>query len=197
MRNIGLSFAIAALLPCGLAGTARADDQRPTVFTFAYEGLVVGAGAGLAAGYLVAREDGWKTSEDWKPLVYGTGIGALVGGGIGLTVGIVDVAQDKPGRTRYVLRDMALGEGFGATVGLIAGGLTAISTKKGEHVLLGASIGVLSGAVLGAVFGFLEGGHAHDRGALDTDNRRFALSVVPVVEAGGKLAYLPALSGRY
>jgi energy-converting hydrogenase Eha subunit A len=197
MKNIGLSFLIAALLACGIAGTARAEDQKPTVFTLAYEGLMVGAGAGLAGGYLVARDNGWKTSEDWKPLVYGTGIGALVGSGIGLTLGVVDVTQDKPGRTRFVLRDMLYGEGFGATVGVIAGGLTAISTKKGEHVLLGASIGVLSGAVLGAVFGFIEGGHSRAHAALDTSNQRFALSVVPVVEAGGTLAYLPALSGRY
>ena len=196
MKNIGLAFLVAALVTCGLAGTARADDDKPTVFTLAYEGLMVGAGAGLAGGYLVAREGGLHTS-DWKPLVYGTGIGALVGSGIGLTLGVVDVTQDKPGRTRYVLRDMLYGEGFGATVGAIAGGLTAISTKKPEHILLGTSIGVLSGAVLGAVFGFIEGRHARTQAALDTGNQRFALSVVPVVEAGGKLAYLPALSGRY
>jgi hypothetical protein len=50
---------------------------------------------------------------------------------------------------------------------------------------------------MGAVFGFIEGGHARDYGALDSDCQRFALAIVPVVEAGGKLAYLPALSGRY
>jgi phage tail tape-measure protein len=155
----------------------------------------VGSVAGLAAGYLVARDDGWQTSKDWKPLVYGIGIGALVGSGIGLTLGIVDVAQDTPGRTRHVLRDMLYGEGFGATAGAIAGGLTAMSTKKPEHILLGASIGVLSGAVLGAVFGFFEGGMRAPTAHPTTD--RMSLSVVPVVEAGGKLAYLPALSGRY
>jgi hypothetical protein len=194
MKNLGLSLSIAALLTCGLAGTARADSDKPTVFTLAYEGLMVGAGAGLAGGYLVAREDGLHTS-DWKPLVYGLGIGALVGSGIGLTLGIVDVAQDTPGRTRHVLRDMLYGEAFGATAGAIAGGLTALSTKKPEHILLGASIGVLSGAALGAVFGFFEGGHVRPHSAPDAD--RMSLSVVPVVEAGGKLSYLPALSGRY
>ena len=196
MKNIGLSLSIAALLTCGLAGTARADSDKPTVFTLAYEGLLVGAGAGLAGGYLVARDSGWQSS-DWKPLAYGTGIGALVGSAIGLTLGVVDVTQDKPGRTRYVLRDMLYGEGFGATIGAIAGGLTAISTKKPEHILLGTSIGVLSGAVFGAVFGFIEGRHVSARGSLDTDKQRFALSVVPVVEAGGKLAFVPALSSRY
>jgi hypothetical protein len=194
MKNIGPSLLFAGLLTCALAGTVRAEDDRPSVFTFAYEGLLVGAGAGLAGGYLFARRDDLQTS-DWKPLVYGTGIGALVGSGIGLTLGIIDTAQDKPGRTRYVLRDMGYGEGFGAVAGLIAGGLAALSTKNPEHLLLGASIGVLSGAVLGAVFGVIEGGHSRTQAALDSN--RLALSVVPVVEAGGKLAYLPALSGRY
>ena len=194
MRNIALSFSIAALLTCGLAGTARADDEGPMVFTLAYQGLVVGAGAGLAGGYLVARDGGWKSS-DWKPLVYGSGIGALVGAGIGLTVGIVDVTQGRPGRARFVLRDMAVGEGFGATVGGIVGALVAVSTKKPEHILLGAAIGVLSGAVLGAVAGFVEGGRARAHAAPPAGG--LALSIVPVVEAGGKLAYLPALLGRY
>jgi hypothetical protein len=194
MRNAIGSLVIAALVMGGRAGSAHAEDQRPTVFDFAYQGLLAGAGAGLAGGYLVAREGGWHTSSDWKPLAYGAGIGALVGSGIGLTVGVIDVAQDKSGRARYVLRDMGLGEGFGATVGVIAGGLAAISTKKGEHVLLGAAIGVLSGAVLGAAFGFFEGGRAPSP---TTDNRSVGLSVVPVVEAGGTLAFLPALSGRY
>jgi len=193
MKNIGLSLLISALVTCALAGTARAED-RPSVFAFAYQGLVVGAGAGLAAGYLFAREDGLHSS-DWKPLVYGIGIGALAGAGVGLTLGVVDAAQDKPGRARYVVRDMAYGEGFGAVVGLIAGGLTALSTKKGEHVLLGASIGVLSGAVLGAVFGVIEGGHASSQASAGSNH--LALSVLPVVEAGGKLAYLPGLSGQY
>jgi hypothetical protein len=195
MKNLVGSVLIAALATCAFTPPAQADDNRPTVFTFAYQGLVVGAGAGLAAGYLVARDKGWQSS-DWKPLTYGAGIGSLVGAGVGLVVGVVDVAQDKPGHARYVMRDMALGVGFGATVGAIAGGLTAISTKKPEHVLLGGSIGILSGAVLGAVFGFFEGGSSH-RAALDTDNRRPALSVVAVEEGSGKLAYLPALSGRY
>jgi hypothetical protein len=197
MRRILRSLVITALVMGGVASSARAEDQRPTVFDFAYQGLLVGAGAGLAGGYLVARDGGWHTSSDWKPLAYGAGIGALVGSGIGLTLGVIDVAQDKPGRTHYVLRDMALGEAFGATVGVIAGGLAAISSKKGEHVLLGASIGLLSGAVLGGVFGFFEGGRVLDRGGPKPENRRAALSVVPVVEAGGTLAFLPAISGRY
>ena len=190
------TFLVATFVICGLTATARAEGERPGVFTYAYQGLVVGGGTGLAAGYLVAREGGLHSS-DWKPMVYGVGIGALVGSGIGLTLGIVDVTGDKPGRAHYILRDMAYGVGFGATVGAIAGGLAAISTKKAEHILFGASIGMLSGAALGCVIGFLEGGHARGHSELDTENQRFALSVMPVVAADGKLAYLPTFSARY
>lgn len=51
-------------------------------------------------------------SSDWKPLVYGIDIGALAGAGVGLTLGVVAAAKDKPGRAPYVVRDMAYGEGW-------------------------------------------------------------------------------------
>jgi len=63
VKNIGLSLLLAAVVTCGLAGTARADAEKPGVFTFAFQGLAVGSVAGLAAGYLVARDDGWQTSK--------------------------------------------------------------------------------------------------------------------------------------
>ncbi len=185
--RIGLSLLLAVVVACGSSGMARAEGERPSVFTYAYHGLWTGSMAGLAGGYLVARQDGWDTSSDWKPLAYGAGIGALAGSALGMTLGIVDVSQDRPGRTRYVIRDMAYGVGFGATAGGIAGALVAVSTEKAEHVLLGGSIGVLSGAALGAVFGFGEGGQSD----------RIALSVLPVAEARGSLAWVPALFGRY
>jgi hypothetical protein len=206
MKNIGCTFLIATFVICGLTAMARAEDQRPGIFSYAYQGLVVGGGVGLAAGYWAASDDLWKDSgsrsRDWKPMAYGVGIGALVGSGVGLTLGIIDTTQNKPGRTHYILRDMAYGVGFGATAGAIIGGLTAISAKDGtgaaKDILLGTSIGIISGAVLGGVVGFLEGEHArHARSELDPENQRFALTVMPVVAAGGKLAYLPGLLARY
>jgi hypothetical protein len=206
MKNVGCVFLIATFVTCGLAARAQAEDERPGIFTYAYQGLVVGGGVGLAAGYLAASDDAWKDNwgqtRDWKPMAYGVGIGALAGSGIGLTLGILDTTQNKPGRTHYILRDMAYGVGFGATAGAIVGGLTAISAKDategGKDVLLGTSIGILSGAVLGGVVGFLEGEHARrTHSELDTENQRFALSVIPVVGPSGKIAYLPALLARY
>jgi len=88
-------------------------------------------------------------SSDWKPLVYGAGIGALTGSVLGLTLGIVDMSQNRPGRNGYVMRDGLYGAGLGAVLGGIVGGWPRSRPKKGEHILLGGSIGVLSGTCLG------------------------------------------------
>ena len=122
---------LVTLLACfaGSARAAQAADTPPTVFDGAYQGLLVGGMAGVATGYLFARRGGWNSSEDWKPLVYGAGIGALGGAAIGLTLGIVDLSQRKPGRNGYVMRDGLYGAGLGAVLGGIAGSLAAISSK--------------------------------------------------------------------
>jgi hypothetical protein len=141
--------------------------------------------AGVATGYLFARRGGWNSSNDWKPLVYGAGIGALSGAAIGLTLGIVDMSQRKPGRNGYVMRDGLYGAGLGAVLGGIAGGLAAISSKKGEHVLLGASIGVLSGTCLGMGVGFAEG------------YRKYSAQISAAQQANGSVAFLPAVAGKF
>jgi hypothetical protein len=191
MKRI-LASALMVVLGLGLAASARAEERRLSVFDYAYEGLALGAGVGLAGGYLVARDDGWQKS-DWKPLVYGGGIGALSGAGLGLILGVVDITQSKPNRrAHYVLRDMGLGAGFGFTVGAIAGGLAAISTEKVEHVLFGGAIGVLSGAGLGGILGIFDGPDKAEHAS-----QPFGVAIVPVREANGKLAYVPSLSARY
>jgi hypothetical protein len=185
MRTLAQALCVVTLL--GLcAGTAQAAEaQPPTVFDGAYQGLLVGGTAGLATGYLFARRDGWKASDDWKPLVYGLGIGALAGSAIGLTLGIIDMAQNRPGRNGYVMRDGLYGAGLGAVLGGIAGGLAALSSKKGEHVLLGGSIGVLSGTCLGMGVGWVEG------------YRKFSGTVAPVQQANGSIVYVPAVLGTF
>jgi len=178
---------LVTLLACfaGSAKAAEAAATPPTVFDGAYQGLLVGGMAGVATGYLFARRGGWNSSNDWKPLVYGLGIGALSGAAIGLTLGIVDMSQRKPGRNGYVMRDGLYGAGLGAVLGGIAGGLAAISSKKGEHVLLGASIGVLSGTCLGMGVGFAEG------------YRKYSAQISAAQQANGSVAFLPAVAGKF
>jgi hypothetical protein len=176
---------VVSILGYAVPSAQAADLQPPTVFDGAYQGLLVGGTAGLATGYLFARRGGWDSSSDWKPLVYGAGIGALTGSVLGLTLGIVDMTQRKPGRNGYVMRDGLYGAGLGAVLGGIAGGLAAISSKKAEHVLLGGSIGVLSGACLGMGVGFVEG------------YRKYSASVAPVQQADGSVTFVPAVAGRF
>ncbi len=185
MSRLLFRAACLVALVASLSGAAKADTPPPTVFDGAYQGLLVGATAGVATGYLFARRGGWNSSDDWKPLVYGAGIGALSGAAIGLTLGIVDMAQRNPGRNGYVMRDGLYGAGLGAVLGGIAGGLAAVSSKKGEHVLLGGSIGVLAGTCLGMGTGFVEG------------YRKFSPRVSAVEQADGSLAFLPALAGHF
>ena len=184
MRRL-LVVCLFAVIAMSARRSQAAALPPPTVFDGAYQGLLVGGTAGLATGYLFARRDGWNSSSDWKPLVYGAGIGALSGAVVGLTLGIVDMSQGKPGRNGYVMRDGLYGAGLGAVLGGIAGGLAAISTKKGEHVLLGGSIGVLSGACLGMTVGFIEG------------YQRFAVAVSAVEQVGGSYTFVPAVSARF
>jgi hypothetical protein len=181
--GVALVVAIAAVL----SGQARAGDQLPppTVFDGAYQGLLVGAVAGAATGYIIARNDTWNESGGWKPVVYGTGIGALAGSALGLTLGIVDMAQRKPHRNAYVMRDGLYGAGLGVMLGGIAGGLAALSTKKAENILLGGAIGALAGTVGGIAVGFVEG------------YRKYTASVAAVQQADGSLAFVPAVAGRF
>ena len=171
-------------------------ETRPSVFTYAGRGFLVGGMVGLSAGYLAARRDTWE-SNDWQPLAYGTGIGALTGGALGLTLGILDTSRNTPGYGALILRDTVYGTGFGAVAGGIVGGLTAISSREPEHILLGASVGTLVGAMAGIVLGIIEGNRALDRTGYNRRADNFSIHIETVATADGKLALLPAFSGRY
>src|SRR4051812_31951964 len=163
-RALLLASAVVALLL--LPTVARAQQPvpvrvtqpgyTPSAFTYGFQGLLLGAGAGLAAGYLFTRDGGFH-SDDVKTLVYGLGFGALVGGGLGIALGINDMASQNPGGAFYVLRDGVYGLSFGTLAGGIAGALAALSTKRAEHIVLGASIGALVGTVAGVALGIVEG----------------------------------------
>jgi hypothetical protein len=146
-----------------IAGEAQAagyygprSEYSPSVFTYGWRGLLIGGLAGLSLGYIVARDGGFEDG-DWKPVVYGLGVGSLVGGATGLTLGFIDLDDDRPGMGNIALRDMLYGAIFGLAVGGIVGALAVISTEDPEHILFGAAIGTLSGTLVGLVIGIIEG----------------------------------------
>jgi hypothetical protein len=69
--------------------------------------------------------------------------------------------------------------------GGIAGGMAALYAKDAEYVVLGASIGVLSGTVGGMAVGFVEG------------YRKYSASLAAVQQSDGRLTFVPAVAGRF
>ena len=137
-RASALVLTAAALVLAPAAARAAEEPANPSVFSYAGNGFLMGGMVGLSAGYLVARDGGFQ-DDDWRPLAFGAGVGALAGGALGLGLGVVDMARETPGYGAYILRDTMYGAGFGAVAGAITGGLAALSTGKGEHVALGAA----------------------------------------------------------
>jgi hypothetical protein len=154
----------------------------------------MGLAAGLAGGYLVARENGLHAS-DWRPLVAGAGIGALAGGALGLGLGLADNDSAAAGRGFLVMRGMGAGGGFGLVAGAIIGGLVALDTNKPEHILFGAAIGTLSGTALGLLLGSVERNPwapGSSRGLASLH-----VGVSPYATERGELAFGPLVSGRF
>jgi hypothetical protein len=172
---------------------APLSPPAPSPFETGMRGFSMGLGAGLAGGYLVARDNGF-TSSDWRPIVAGAGIGALAGGVLGFTLGMVDNNSASPGRGFLVMRGMSYGGGFGMVAGGIIGGLAALKTDKPEHIFFGAAIGTLTGTVLGLVLGTIERNPWAPSGRVPT---AWNVGVVPCTTADGGLAFGPSLSGHF
>jgi hypothetical protein len=200
--SLALAGALLALPPPARAQIPAAPPppetqvQQTSVFTYAGRGFLVGGMVGLSVGYLVARSGGWDRNNDWQPLVYGTGIGALAGGVLGLSLGIVDMSRNTPGYGAVILRDTVYGAGFGAAAGGIVGALALVSTKDGEHVLLGAAVGAIAGATAGVALGIVEGNRAIARSRAQGFQSRYTITVAAAPGLDGDPVWMPAFSGR-
>jgi hypothetical protein len=108
--------------------------------------------------------------------------GALAGAGAGLTLGILDRVGVES--AYYISRDLTYGVGFGAVLGLLAGGVGALSGGDGESVVIGAAAGSLAGLGLGLVVGVVEGTLRHRR-ARPYVARRATVSVARLTDQPG------------
>jgi len=172
---------------------------------YGFKGFLTGAPIGLATGFLATGKE--YKSEEWRTLVIGTGIGALVGTGVGITLGFVDIesSSPSPGTGWLVLRGIGVGSFLGAAVGAAVGAIVLVKSEEPKDVLTGASWGALIGSGVGVAFGLVEGAAAHR--APKSQPVQDPTTVPPpatgmsvgfsVVGAEGSLVPLPALVGTF
>lgn len=160
---------------CGTS-CASARREAPSIFRYGYRGLLAGGLGGLGVGYVVARE---RDTAAWRPLAFGSAVGALAGAGFGVMLGLLDAGEIGAGY--YVTRDMLYGVGFGSVVGAIGGGLSALLGNPKERVLFGTAIGAAAGVGAGVLTGLVEAA-THRRRHTLASQRRVSVAIAPVGE---------------
>jgi hypothetical protein len=201
MRSCSFVVALLAALSAPQLCAAQSGDEGPALFQYGFRGFWTGAEVGLAAGYL---STGSEYENEWRNLVLGAGIGAIVGVGAGVGLGMFD-ASDKR-RPRYgwfVLRDMGLGALLGALTGAAVGALFWVNDGRPKDVLIGLSVGALIGAGVGIAFGVVEGMGSAPPGRGSSDGRRVRaergvkLTLLGLPTQGRVPALGPGLIGRF
>ena len=188
-----LSIVVACLAaPCVARAT---EDEPPSVIKYGTNGFMTGAQIGLASGYLATGRE--YESREWRKLVFGTGVGAIAGTGIGLTLGLLDVGGPAPGTGWLALRDTGYGIGLGVLVGTATGALFLINSGRPKNLLTGAAIGGLIGAATGAVVGVIEGAQRQREPAEPRVARSGVTLHFGVTSSPDTAALMPAVAGTF
>lgn len=196
-----IAIALALALSAGTLATAspcHAEDSTPSIFGYAMEGFGTGLAVGFATGYL-ATGPKWESGE-WRTVLWGGGIGALTGLGIGLTLGIIDAGTTPNGRGVgfYIMRDSNYGYSVGALAGAVIGALVWAGDGTSKDVLIGLSWGTVIGAGAGVILGVIEGALRRPSSSEHSERRaiQIGLGFTPS-ETGAPMLPYPTLSGRF
>lgn len=184
---------LVSILLWAQASPASAREEPPSVVSYGFDGFWTGAQIGLASGYLATGDD--YESDEWRKLVFGAGVGALAGVGVGITLGIVDVGEPPPRAGWVILRDTGYGLGLGAIVGTAVGALFIIDSGEPKDLLVGASYGTLAGAAAGLAFGLIES--AAQKRDVGPNTESAATLHFTLVGSEGSWLPLPALQGQF
>jgi hypothetical protein len=175
----------------------RAEDDTPSVLGYALEGFGTGFAVGLATGYIATGHT--FEGGEWRKLVWGAGIGALSGVGIGLILGIVDAGTTPHGRGVgfYIMRDSNYGFSVGALVGGVVGALVWASGGRSKDFLWGLAWGTVIGAGTGVILGIVEGALRNSGGHERASSKRFQIGFGFAPNEKGAPVPYPMVSGRF
>lgn len=188
-----LSIAGACLATPAVARAA--EEEPPSIFKYGVNGFWTGAQIGLATGYLATGRE--YESREWRKLAFGAGVGALVGTGVGLTLGVVDLGAATPGTGWLALRDAGYGIGLGALVGTATGALFLLDGGRAKNLVTGAAVGTLVGAATGAVVGVIEGATLHREPAVPVPASSRVTLRFGVTSSPDSAAWMPAVTGSF
>jgi hypothetical protein len=194
-----LTAAVLATTVLATPGNCYAEeDSTPSILGYALEGFGTGIAVGFASGYLATGPK--FEGGEWRTLLWGGGIGALSGLGIGLILGIVDASTVPNGRGVgfYIMRDSNYGYSVGALAGGVIGALIWAGGGVAKDLLLGLAWGTVIGAGAGVIMGVIEGSLRSGRGSKAERRSTFqvGLGFTPALEGGAPMTY-PTLSGRF
>jgi hypothetical protein len=192
-RNALLTTALSAL---ALTTSAlAAAEEEPALARYGFKGFFSGAQVGLAAGFLATGSD--YESREWRTLVFGAGVGALGGVGVGLTLAALDLGRTAPLPGWVILRDTGYGASLGTVVGAAVGALFVLDSGEAKDILTGAAWGTLGGAVVGAGFGLLENAIAKRPAPSEQKPTAGMKLHFTLVGTEGSLVPLPAIGGTF
>jgi len=179
------------------------EDSTPSILGYALEGFGTGIAVGFASGYLATGPK--FEGGEWRTLLWGGGIGALTGLGIGVILGIVDASTVPNGRGVgfYIMRDSNYGYTVGALAGTVVGALIWAGGGVSKDLLLGLAWGTVIGAGAGIIMGVIEGA-LRNRGGNTGGTARIerrtpfqvGLGITPGLEGGAPITY-PTLNARF
>jgi hypothetical protein len=194
---LALAAALSSPAACLAQGGAPSGEEGPSMFSYGIRGFWTGAELGLATGFLATGTH--FESGEWRKLVLGAGIGAVVGVGGGITLALVDASSSRPRAGWFVLRDMGYGSMLGALTGAAIGALFWVDHGRPKNVLTGAAVGTLVGAAAGIAFGLVEGMNSPRRKAeARRRNERGVEIIITALPSADRVPMpMPAIAGRF
>lgn len=189
---------VVAVLAYGALQPGRASADMPNaagLVDYGFKGFSLGVELGLSIGFIATGPV--YHGDEWKKLVVGMGVGALLGMAGGIVTSVIDATGTGVPVGYFILRDAGYGTLLGATMGAVVGMLLWVEDGTPKDILKGAAYGTLFGAAAGVIYGVIEARNAElprDEDEHDgwLGHVQFSVSPVPLASGPGLAAHVYA-----